>query len=266
METVRDRDRLRQQVLEDRGWIIHRVWSTDWFKDRQGQIDRLIALIDESRQQVRLDEDRRLEERRATAAAAARAVVPEQPAPAFKYSRPVLPDYVLCLDPGARIAGDLLSAPPQLLAELVARVVEVEAPIHETDLIARVAGFWGTKAGSRIQEAIRSAARATERSGRIGSRGSFYWRRDRRCEPRSRAETGIPGDRISPEEYAEVVRRVLTEAAAFPRANLISEVRATLGYSRTGPILEKAIVSVVDQMLADGVLGEGSGGIVLRPA
>ena len=36
-ETARDRDRLRQQVLEGRGWSLLRLWSTDWFKDRGGQ-------------------------------------------------------------------------------------------------------------------------------------------------------------------------------------------------------------------------------------
>ncbi|MBK8646798.1 MAG: hypothetical protein IPN16_09715 [Gemmatimonadetes bacterium] len=30
--SARDRDRLRQQVLEGLGWNIHRIWSTDWFK------------------------------------------------------------------------------------------------------------------------------------------------------------------------------------------------------------------------------------------
>jgi hypothetical protein len=34
------------QVLELRGWTIFRVWSTDWFKDRQGQIARLLTLIE----------------------------------------------------------------------------------------------------------------------------------------------------------------------------------------------------------------------------
>jgi very-short-patch-repair endonuclease/signal recognition particle subunit SEC65 len=48
-ETARDRDRLRQQVLEARGWTIHRVWSTDWFKDRKGQIERLVGLIERDR-------------------------------------------------------------------------------------------------------------------------------------------------------------------------------------------------------------------------
>ena len=29
--TVRDRDRLRQEILEGLGWRIYRIWSTDWF-------------------------------------------------------------------------------------------------------------------------------------------------------------------------------------------------------------------------------------------
>lgn len=28
---ARDRDRLREQVLKERGWKLHRIWSTDWF-------------------------------------------------------------------------------------------------------------------------------------------------------------------------------------------------------------------------------------------
>lgn len=58
--TVRDRDRLRQQVLELRGWEIHRVWSTDWFHDPDGQVDRLVKLIEHSLDAARRrDEERR---------------------------------------------------------------------------------------------------------------------------------------------------------------------------------------------------------------
>ncbi|MBO1020955.1 DUF3320 domain-containing protein [Methylobacterium sp. SD274] len=39
--TARDRDRLREWVLTDLGWRIHRVWSTDWWNDPQGALDRL---------------------------------------------------------------------------------------------------------------------------------------------------------------------------------------------------------------------------------
>ena len=39
--SARDRDRLREEILLRRGWNIHRIWSTDWFKCRPDEIDRL---------------------------------------------------------------------------------------------------------------------------------------------------------------------------------------------------------------------------------
>lgn len=39
---ARERDRLRQQALEARGWNFVRIWSTDYFRDPDGQIDRVI--------------------------------------------------------------------------------------------------------------------------------------------------------------------------------------------------------------------------------
>ena len=46
--TVRDRDRLRQEVLERLGWKMYRVWSTDWFKNPMEQLEKLINFIDNS--------------------------------------------------------------------------------------------------------------------------------------------------------------------------------------------------------------------------
>ena len=39
-KSARDRDKLRQMVLEGLGWRIYRVWSTDWFRDASGELDR----------------------------------------------------------------------------------------------------------------------------------------------------------------------------------------------------------------------------------
>lgn len=39
--TARDRDRLRQDHLERLGWRFHRVWSTDWFRNPEEQLDRI---------------------------------------------------------------------------------------------------------------------------------------------------------------------------------------------------------------------------------
>ncbi|MBM4076769.1 MAG: DUF559 domain-containing protein, partial [Planctomycetes bacterium] len=40
--TARDRDRLRQQILESRGWRFHRIWSTDWFRDPENEVQRVL--------------------------------------------------------------------------------------------------------------------------------------------------------------------------------------------------------------------------------
>jgi hypothetical protein len=43
--SVRDRDRLRQEILEKKGWRIHRIWSTSWYFDRGAEIRRLRTAI-----------------------------------------------------------------------------------------------------------------------------------------------------------------------------------------------------------------------------
>jgi very-short-patch-repair endonuclease len=44
--SARDRDILRQEILEGLGWTIHRIWSTDWFRDPVGQNRRLVGRIE----------------------------------------------------------------------------------------------------------------------------------------------------------------------------------------------------------------------------
>lgn len=41
-KSTRDRDRLRQMILERLGWRIRRIWSTDWFKNPQAELQPII--------------------------------------------------------------------------------------------------------------------------------------------------------------------------------------------------------------------------------
>lgn len=45
-KSSRDRDRLRQEVLEGLGWRLHRIWSTDWFRNPRAEIEVLKEAID----------------------------------------------------------------------------------------------------------------------------------------------------------------------------------------------------------------------------
>lgn len=47
-KSVSDRDRIRQEILQSKGWRIHRIWSIDWFKNREVEINRLREAIDDA--------------------------------------------------------------------------------------------------------------------------------------------------------------------------------------------------------------------------
>lgn len=40
-KVARDRDRMRQKILEGLGWTILRIWSTDWFQQPGAEVDRI---------------------------------------------------------------------------------------------------------------------------------------------------------------------------------------------------------------------------------
>ena len=46
-KSARDRDRLRQAHLERLDWRIRRIWSTDWFKNPQGELAPIIRELHE---------------------------------------------------------------------------------------------------------------------------------------------------------------------------------------------------------------------------
>jgi very-short-patch-repair endonuclease len=46
--TARDRDRLRQAHLMRLGWKFHRIWSSDWFLNREEEVQRAVGAYEEA--------------------------------------------------------------------------------------------------------------------------------------------------------------------------------------------------------------------------
>lgn len=44
-KAARDRDRLREQVLKERGWRLYRIWSTDWFSNHAAAKEELLVTV-----------------------------------------------------------------------------------------------------------------------------------------------------------------------------------------------------------------------------
>lgn len=46
-KNARDRDRIRQSVLESMGWAVYRIWSTNWFQEPDLEKQKLLAFLQE---------------------------------------------------------------------------------------------------------------------------------------------------------------------------------------------------------------------------
>ena len=50
--SARDRDKLRQEILESHGWVFHRIWSTDWINNPVKEKEKLRKALEDRLQEV----------------------------------------------------------------------------------------------------------------------------------------------------------------------------------------------------------------------
>jgi hypothetical protein len=245
--TARDRDRLRQAMLERLGWRILRVWSTDWWMDAESAVDRLDSQLREALEHA-APKDVFAQEAREAEGAGKMGVVAEAarrgPAveaiavmdPPLRYEEPVV-SAAGEFHEDADLAGyeakatyrtaDLAAqgftpdrerfhetAYRPELARMVARVIEIEGPIFEDCLVSRVAAAHGfARGGGHVRSAIIDAVepgfpRSLEADG--GGERKIYW-------PTGADMNGLPHFRRAPREIRDHANIPLVELANLAR-------------------------------------------------
>lgn len=245
---ARDRDRLRQQILESRGWQMHRIWSTDWFYRQERELAKVRDALAKAVAGERLPN--------ADQTFAPDIEIPSAVQTVFELEAVEVPAISRGLPPYqlySQMAPERGSLQPHQLSaarlgELVAAIVEVEQPIHHEEVARRLAtSFNLQRAGGRIQEAALQGLRFAERKGQLKQRQGF-WRtaagvktlaRDRSSLPS--ASTARKPELICPTEIAEAIVGVLRESLALTPDELIIETARALGFARTGGDVAAAI-------------------------
>ena len=171
--TVRDRDKLRQAVLEDLGWTLHRIWSTDWWHNANSEMEKLLAAITSA------IEARQLE----TADSADQLVedvtiqTPENSESSAPTAAPyTLTDFSSFSD---RISADrFYSKEYEInLREMIGHVLETEGPISDTLLVNRIARAHGLQRSGRIiTERVVNLAKRHFHVSPDPVAGTFVWR------------------------------------------------------------------------------------------
>lgn len=262
--TARDRDILRQRVLESMGWRIHRVWSTEWFHDPHRAIERVLSSlalaearpVEESVQGVRLEIDPGPVS--TPVASEVRPYHPVPPSPERRY-QPGTPYQRL----SATADRDLLIQPRNeyRLAELIIRVVETEGPIHEDHLAERLKEICGVdRAGSNVQSNIGEAIQNAVRSKHIERRRqkNFLWIVNAQVSTfRVPANSHRrPLEWIHRDEVALAILYLVEDQFGVLRAELGRGVARLFGIERATGEASESIVEVADELAEGGRLRE----------
>ncbi|MET0270624.1 MAG: DUF3320 domain-containing protein [Sphingomonas sp.] len=241
---ARERDRLRQDVLEHLGWRFHRIWSTDWFYDRRRQVERLRVALEALRDQA--DPSVRI----AGANAGGVEVVADARGGATPVILPeaasrAMPAYVRA-QTSAGSAIEPHEAPTATLVPLVREIVAVEGPIHVEEVARRIATAFGKKSAGRRVLAVTRHALIAAKGGddAIACDDEDFWHtaaqaatppvRDRSAEFGATAKA----DALSLLEIRAAVRIAREDNPGGDDAAIIRAAGRLLGFRRLGPDLQ----------------------------
>src|SRR6185369_7480641 len=132
------RDRLRRAVLEDQGWILHRIWSSDWFHRPQTEMGRLVASIEAAKAQIGSD-SRRAGASRSAVSVEATAIEREDVVEVSLEQTELesSPDKYEEADfKTPHPNHELHELPSGLMASVIQKIVQIEGPVHRAEVVA----------------------------------------------------------------------------------------------------------------------------------
>lgn len=264
--SARDRDRLRQEVLEGLGWKLYRIWSTDWFRSPDREAERMLAAIQQACSISEVSISNRMPE-----------VGPDPDIEPDRIARPkkqTQPTEAFLAQPYRTCAlhvpngATLFAVGLDKLTELVSFVAQEEGPIHIDEIARRIREAFGLeRTGQRIIDAVRAALDMAARRGLIRKDGEFWFSKNAALmTPRSRRDVSSSlrrPDRIAPIEYRLAIEMTLRSCVSASKAELTAAVARVLGFDRTGNELDKSISDQIQVMFASGEIRNTEGRLEL---
>ena len=257
--SARDRDRLRQQVLEGLGWTIHRIWSTDWFRNPELELGKAEVAI-------RMAQVAALKPAGDAAPEPVKGVEPLEraPEPEGEVAAPGRPYTTARLELGG-LWYPLHETPPGTLAKWISWVVEVESPVHLDEVMLRVRKAAGVgRTGSRIRAQMGLGARVGANQGlyRMDAR-DFLWRLDHDDVEVRRRDGELPGslrkpEMIAPEEIGVALIHAVRVSYGIAPTDAVREAIRLFGFKQAGRKIVERFTQVLDGVVEGGaVVREG---------
>jgi hypothetical protein len=244
---ARERDRLRQEILENMGWSFHRIWSTDWFYRRGETSEKLKSALDTAKLKTATV-------RRAESESAAPPTRPDAtPVPSAKTIATDLRMPAYTLATGIPIPREI--EPHEVtvaeMARITRAIVNAEGPLHEEEVARRVTGLFGkSRTGSLISAATLRSLLTLKATSTLIEQDGFWMTPEQMHTPPVRDRSAAPitlqrADMVSRLEIRAAFGVVQRENGSMSKEEAAIAIARLLGFKRTGSDLKAAILSAI---------------------
>lgn len=270
--TACDRDRLRAEVLQRLGWRLHRVWSLDWYRDRDAAREKLSSEV----QRAVVDAESVLDDDDLVVTDGAEndqasdtdtdvlpddALTPGPPTATVSFAPPSITTtegigqlYSAAVLSSAWGGRDEFFGPSatMTLRSRIIQMVTAEAPVHIAEVAKRVAACWGIeRCTARVSSRIAQVVSMLERNGELFQDQHFLWKSSDQQTThflfRPAGPNGVARDplMVAAEEIASAMLFVLEQNGALERDELIRATGRLFGLSRVrAPVAERLSVGL----------------------
>ena len=241
-KSARDRDRLRQSVLENMGWRFYRIWSTDWFRNKRVEQEALLKAVKQalentptSTEQVQ-QRDFSFEEKRDVQ----------------HFTFPIYSE----VDIAAMMKKHRNDIP-----NVVRAILEVESPLSEEWLLKRACRLFydRMKVTSLVVDKFNQDMAHCDRMGVVRKDGFLYLLGKEAPMLRVPKDSRNPAREIryiALAELAQGIKKILEENVSVERSSLYTLIAKQLGFGHAGDAIsqrfDEAIQLIQDEIEVNG--------------
>ena len=265
--TARERDRLRQAILEDMGWTIYRIWSTDWIKDPKTEEEKLINAVEKALGHVTIE----LENNNSIDDNNAEAITPiieieekvessEVVTTRYGFELYKRADPLNIIDDNGNIREGY---------DIAWDIISMEQPIHFEELCRRIAPAYGRqKVTSVVRDEVKYIFR-NHLNGRITEdNNDFVW-----IKNLTDVKVRVPNPDddyirsityICDEELALAMKTIAQHSFGITPEDLFIVTAREFGFKRTGENIISSLRNVYEQMLKNNEVTEIDGKVCVE--
>lgn len=240
LKNARDRDRLRQEVLERMGWKFYRIWSTDWFRNKAFEQLRLLEVAtDAIKCPKNTDSTSNNDKTHET----------------FEESM-IEQHFEFAPYKSANIDKLLRERPQYEFLEVIKSILEIESPLSEDLLLKRIVRYFGReKVTSVVQRAYETKMYGYRRFGIMRKNGFLYMNDGREIRFRKSGDIKRDIKQIAPEELAAGMLEIIKRNVTVDKGGLYRSLAAQCGISRIGnsinEFMDAALCTLNDYIIVD---------------